>query len=75
MPSKVEQEQQRYLQTMQSATKAAFAQHLGDIGMLFEHPTSTFKIPTKEKSRRKSRRQHLGITHLTLRVFLMMQGM
>jgi hypothetical protein len=43
--------------------------------MLFQHPAGTFKIPAKEHSRRKGRRQHLGITHLTLRVFLMMHGM
>jgi hypothetical protein len=59
---------------MQAATKAAFAQHLGNIGMLFEHPASTFQIPTEEESRRKGCRQYLGVTHLTLRVFLMMQG-
>jgi hypothetical protein len=74
VPSQFAQENQRGFQPMESATKAALTQHLGHIGMWFEHPASTFKIPTKEERRRKGRRQHLGSAHLTLRVFVMLHG-
>jgi hypothetical protein len=74
MSSKLKHDDEDRFQTMESAIQATLAQHLRHIVMLFEHPASTFKIPAKEASRCKGRCQHLGITHLTLRVFLMMHG-
>src|SRR5262249_9935977 len=74
MGEKLAHDAEDRLQTMESAMQATLAQHLRHIVMVLEHPASTFKIPAKEASRCKGRCQHLGITHLTLRVFLMMHG-
>jgi hypothetical protein len=73
--SQLAHENEALFHTMQSAIQATLAQHLRYIVMLFQHPAGPFKIPAQEKCRRKGRRQHFSIPHLTLRVFLMTHGM
>jgi hypothetical protein len=59
---------------MKSSTKAALAHHVRDVAVLSEHGASAFMVPSKEYRGHQGGRHDCCIVHLTLAVFLMMQG-
>lgn len=58
---------------MQAPTELTLAHHLEHIPLLFEYLTRRFLFTTKVHGCYDGRCHHLGIAHLTLWVFLMLQ--
>ena len=75
LSSKIEQKHKDPLETVQAPAKATFAQHVGDIAVLFEPRAGTFMIASKTSGSYASRGHDLRIAHLTLGIVMMVHSL